>query len=114
GRGTTMTSRMTGRRGTAFMAAALILPVFAAACAVPAPPAAPVAPDVAPDVRLGRAIAEQRCAACHAVGLADASASADAPPLRDLYKRYPVSDLKRAFVRGIEVAHPKMPVLRMN
>jgi mono/diheme cytochrome c family protein len=66
-----------------------------------------------PEAKLGRNVAEQRCSQCHAIGLADASPVAKAPPLRDLYKRYPIEDLRGAFIRGIEVAHPRMPVFRL-
>lgn len=72
------------------------------------------APPIQPDARLGRSIAEQQCARCHAIDLADASAVAQAPPLRDLYKRYAIEDLRGAFVRGIAVAHTSMPTFQLS
>lgn len=62
----------------------------------------------------GRQIAERRCSSCHAVALADASRRPDAPPLRDLYKRYALDDVRRAFREGIHVGHPDMPTFRLR
>ncbi|ARR53327.1 hypothetical protein HY78_07670 [Rhizorhabdus wittichii DC-6] len=33
----------------------------------------------------------------------------DAPPLRDLFKRYPIYALRGAFLEGLEVGHRDMP-----
>lgn len=60
-------------------------------------------------VERGRAIAEQSCSRCHAVDLDDASRLPQAPPLRELPRRYPVEDLAEAFAEGIVTAHPAMP-----
>ena len=60
-------------------------------------------------VERGRAIAEQSCSRCHAVGRDDASRLPQAPPLRELPSRYPVEDLAEAFAEGIVTAHPAMP-----
>jgi mono/diheme cytochrome c family protein len=38
-----------------------------------------------------------------------ASRNALAPPLRDLFKRYPIYALDEAFARGLEVGHRGMP-----
>lgn len=69
---------------------------------------------IPPEAKLGRIVAEQQCSRCHAIDLTGASAIAEAPPLRDLYKRYAIEDLRRAFVRGIEVAHARMPAFRLS
>lgn len=90
-----------------------------AGCAEPSqPPAASAisaepAP-LAPDAGRGRKVAEQQCLRCHAIKLTDASAVADAPPLRDLFKRYPTENLRGAFVQGVEVAHGRMPQFRLS
>jgi cytochrome c len=57
----------------------------------------------------GRALAEENCARCHAVGEAGASPLSVAPPFRTLSARYPVSDLQEALAEGIVSGHPKMP-----
>ena len=65
-------------------------------------------------VNLGRGIAERQCSGCHAVALTGASPRPQAPPLRDLYKRYAIEDLRRAFLTGIHVGHPDMPTFQLK
>jgi cytochrome c len=67
-----------------------------------------------PDVELGRAIAEEYCAACHAIGPDDASAMPEAPPFRELHHDYPVEHLAEALAEGIMVGHPDMPVFVLD
>jgi mono/diheme cytochrome c family protein len=57
----------------------------------------------------GRAIAETKCARCHAIGTAGESPVALAPPFRVLPQRYPVDHLAEALAEGIVVGHPMMP-----
>ena len=57
----------------------------------------------------GRAIAEEKCARCHAVGAKGESPMALAPPFRKLPERYPVEHLAEALAEGIVVGHPAMP-----
>lgn len=86
------------------IAGLLILSATAAACAAPRPSSDPVA---------GLAVAQQHCGRCHAIALDDTSSMAEAPPLRDLYRRYAIEDLRRAFLEGLQVAHP-MPVFELS
>jgi len=60
-------------------------------------------------VEVGRAIAEARCASCHAVGQSGESPLPPAPPLRNLQRRYPVEHLAEALAEGMAVGHPAMP-----
>lgn len=60
-------------------------------------------------VEAGRAIAEARCASCHAVGQSGESPLSPAPPLRNLQRRYPVEHLAEALAEGMAVGHPAMP-----
>ena len=60
-------------------------------------------------VEAGRTIAEERCAACHAIGAADESRLDPAPAFRELHHRYPVEHLAEALAEGIEVGHEAMP-----
>lgn len=62
----------------------------------------------------GHALAQSHCVACHAVGVDDRSANADAPPLRTLSARYDVSTLQEALAEGITVGHPAMPELQFS
>jgi mono/diheme cytochrome c family protein len=82
-----------------------------ASCAPVASPIASPAPQV---VAAGGAYAEQRCAACHAIGLADASPRPAAPPLRDFFKRFPRADVQAAFIAGVHLGAPDMPTFRMS
>jgi mono/diheme cytochrome c family protein len=81
------------RRG----APALLL--LAAACG-------PAAPDPAAQ---GAALAEARCANCHATGRTGTSPRANAPAFRDLHRRYPVDQLAESLAEGIVTGHPDMP-----
>jgi mono/diheme cytochrome c family protein len=57
----------------------------------------------------GKRLVEANCARCHAVGRMDRSAHLEAPPFRDLWKRYPLDALDEAFAEGIYTGHPDMP-----
>ncbi|MBB2964874.1 c-type cytochrome [Methylobacterium sp. R2-1] len=62
----------------------------------------------------GETIARTNCARCHAIGRIGASPLADAPPFRDLHRRYPVTDLAEALAEGITTGHPTMPEFRLD
>jgi mono/diheme cytochrome c family protein len=61
----------------------------------------------------GRTFARVNCGQCHAIGPQGESPMADAPPFRDLQKRYPVDDLARPLTEGILTGHPSMPAFRL-
>jgi mono/diheme cytochrome c family protein len=75
--------------------------------------AASVATAAETPIDRGRAIAEKRCARCHAVGARGASPVAIAPPFRTLPQRYPVENLAEALAEGIVVGHPMMPEFKL-
>lgn len=85
-----------------------LLLLLATACTSAAPPAPP------PDPAAGQRLAEQRCAACHAVGRTGASPRAAAPTLRDLHRRYPVDQLAESLAEGIVTGHPDMPAFTFD
>jgi mono/diheme cytochrome c family protein len=58
----------------------------------------------------GKALAEEKCARCHAVGSEGISKHKAAPPFRDVAQRYPVENLAEALAEGIVSGHPDMPV----
>lgn len=62
-----------------------------------------------PRLHDARELVERKCGGCHAVDMADVSANIDAPPLRDLFKRYPVYALDEALRRGLRIGHYDMP-----
>ncbi len=76
----------------------------------------PIEPEAAsgpsPQAR-GRALAQENCGGCHAIGETGASPVAKAPPFRDLHKKYPVENLQEALAEGI-VAHPEMPEFKLT
>ena len=61
------------------------------------------------DAARGERLAQDRCAACHAVGRTDPSPRANAPAFRDLHRRYPVEQLAESLAEGIVTGHPDMP-----
>ena len=63
----------------------------------------------AQDIEAGKAIAQKNCARCHAIGMTGASPNKNAPPFREIVKRYPVENLEEAFGEGIIVGHKEMP-----
>jgi mono/diheme cytochrome c family protein len=73
-----------------------------------APPITP--PQTALNVATGKAIAEQHCSGCHAIGRKDASPHPDAPAFRDISRNYPPEMLAEALAEGLETGHPDMPV----
>ena len=60
-------------------------------------------------VQRGETIVQMYCTQCHAVGKTGSSPLSDAPPFRDLHRRYPVEHLEEAFAEGITTGHPEMP-----
>lgn len=60
-------------------------------------------------IDIGRGLAEQICARCHAIGPGGESAHPDAPAFRTLHERYPVDALEEALTEGIVTGHPDMP-----
>ncbi len=57
----------------------------------------------------GQLIVEANCSRCHAVGRDGTSTHSQAPPFRDIVKRYAPSDLAEALAEGIVSGHPDMP-----
>lgn len=57
----------------------------------------------------GKAILAKNCARCHGIGKSDASKHEQAPPFRDVMKRYPAENLAEALAEGIVSGHPDMP-----
>jgi cytochrome c len=60
-------------------------------------------------VEKGRALVQQNCSRCHAIGTKGESPLPKAPPFRIVVTRYPVEDLAEALAEGIVSGHPAMP-----
>ncbi len=63
-------------------------------------------------VAAGLALIEKNCARCHAVGRTGTSPRPEAPPFRDLSRRYPIDSLAEALAEGIVTGHNDMPEFR--
>ena len=93
-------------------------------CTVNAPPSASasaaegsvmLAPNAtAEQIERGKRIVEMQCVSCHAVRADDKSHNPNAPALRTLAERYPVTGLEEAFALGIMKGHPRMPDFRFG
>lgn len=56
----------------------------------------------------GRVIAEEKCAQCHAIGVAGESVLTPAPPFRRILQRHPIKD-SREFTKNLATDHLQMP-----
>lgn len=72
-------------------------------------PAAGASADEAALLSKGKDLLAKNCSRCHGIGPSDASAHAEAPPFRDVMKRYPASNLEEALAEGLVSGHPDMP-----
>ncbi len=70
--------------------------------------ATPVSAEPA-EIAEGRHALESRCSRCHAIGPDGMSQHAEAPPFRDIVKRYPPESLEESLAEGITSGHPDMP-----
>ena len=90
--------------------AARVLTSLLAAALLPAP-AAHAQDDLHES---GRALAQRLCAPCHAIGAAQRSPNAAAPPFRHLEPRIDLSDLAERMKNGLIAGHPEMPVFVLH
>jgi cytochrome c len=67
-----------------------------------------------PSAEEGRGLAEANCATCHSLDAEGASPFADAPPFRDVAKRYTEGELMDGFMEGLPVRHGAMPDWNMS
>lgn len=65
-------------------------------------------------VRYGRALVQEFCSHCHAVGARGASPHAGAPPFRTLGRSFDLDQLPRLLERGIASGHPDMPEFKFS
>jgi mono/diheme cytochrome c family protein len=65
-------------------------------------------------VRQGRALMQQFCARCHAIGGTGKSRHADAPPFRYLGRSFDLDQFARLLERGISSGHPDMPEFKFT
>jgi mono/diheme cytochrome c family protein len=67
-----------------------------------------------PLIEDGRAIAEEQCSRCHALGSSDASPNPKAPVFRTILGRYAEDALANDLAEGIRIGHPDMPQITLR
>lgn len=89
---------------TARLAGAIVLTALAGSTALAQNPGA----------QRGVVIARTYCVGCHSIDKVSPSPLNEAPPFRDLSKKYPVESLQEALAEGIVTGHPSMPEFRFD
>jgi cytochrome c len=62
----------------------------------------------------GKALLAKNCARCHAITAKGGSPLEGAPPLREVYRRYPIQQLEYGFAEGLGSKHPDMPQIQFS
>lgn len=62
----------------------------------------------------GRAILQTNCGRCHGLEATAASPLPQAPPLRDVYLKYPIDQLEGGFAEGMGSRHRGMPQIQFS
>jgi mono/diheme cytochrome c family protein len=62
----------------------------------------------------GKAILEKTCSRCHSIDATGASPIKGAPPLREIYLRYPIEQLEYEFAEGMGSKHREMPQIQFS
>ena len=62
----------------------------------------------------GKAILQEKCAQCHAMGAVGESPLKLAPPMRDIYARYAPRELQAELMEGLVSRHKEMPQIDLS
>ena len=62
----------------------------------------------------GKALLENNCGRCHSIAASGDSPLAKAPPLREVYLRYPIEQLEEGFAEGMGSKHQDMPQIQFS
>ena len=62
----------------------------------------------------GKSILAAHCGRCHSLEAAGASPLPQAPPLREVYLRYPIDQLEEGFAEGMGSRHRDMPQIQFS
>jgi cytochrome c len=65
-------------------------------------------------IRHGRAVVQEFCARCHAVGKSGRSPHVGAPPFRTLGRSFNLDEFPRRLQRGMSSNHPDMPEFKFS
>ena len=66
------------------------------------------------DTAAGKALLEAHCAKCHSIAATGESPLAKAPPLRQVYLKYPIEQLEEGFAEGMGSRHRDMPQIQFS
>lgn len=66
------------------------------------------------DAAAGRVLLEQNCARCHSIAATGDSPLAQAPPLRQVYLKFPIQELESGFAEGMGSRHKNMPQIQFT
>jgi mono/diheme cytochrome c family protein len=62
----------------------------------------------------GRAVLEKHCGRCHSIEATGESPLKEAPPLREIYLRYPIEQLEYGLAEGMGSRHQEMPQIQFS
>jgi mono/diheme cytochrome c family protein len=62
----------------------------------------------------GRTLLQKHCARCHSIEVGGESPLKTAPPLRDIYARYPTRELQEELSEGMVSKHKAMPQISFS
>lgn len=62
----------------------------------------------------GRALLDKNCARCHSIAATGESPLRQAPPLREVYLKYPIDQLEEGFAEGMGSKHRDMPQIQFS
>jgi cytochrome c len=66
------------------------------------------------DATEGKALLEKNCGRCHALEATGTSPLPQAPPLREVYLKYPIDQLEEGFAEGMGSRHRDMPQIQFT
>jgi len=62
----------------------------------------------------GKSILAANCGRCHAIDATGASPLSQAPPMREVYLKYPIDQLEQGFAEGMGSRHREMPQIQFS
>jgi mono/diheme cytochrome c family protein len=105
-----------GRKSFTIATGTVILSSLVFACfsaALVAMPADAQRPENSQSARVGRLVAQEHCARCHAIGRRGQSPNPKAPRFPGIAERYPGNNPAPVLIDGTVVRHPGMPEFRL-
>jgi len=66
------------------------------------------------DDSAGKALLEKNCGRCHSLEATGTSPLPQAPPLREVYLKYPIDQLEEGFAEGMGSRHRDMPQIQFS